>query len=221
MLKPLKKKFRQIKKLPSWVYYPPALMVSAAKSFMRLKLVDPTGSMDMAKLPYITVTWHNRLLFFPTAFPKQYRLRTYALVSPSRDGQYVADFISRFGVRTVRGSTNKRAASALLEAIKVLGEGCNLSVTPDGPRGPRHKMSMGPIALSSLTGFPILPVSVNASSYWELPTWDGFQIPKPWARLELRIGAPIQVPKGQDDAALETWRQKAGKALMDISVFGG
>ena len=195
-------------------------MIKFATVCMRLRLEDPNGAVDPSKIPYITVTWHNRLLFFPAVFPLPYRRKTFALVSPSRDGQYVTDFISHFGVRTVRGSSNKRAGAALLEAMSVLERGCNLSVTPDGPRGPRYVMSQGPVILASKTGFPILPASVNASAYWELPTWDKFQIPKPWARLELRIGTPIRVPKELDDAGLEEWRLTAEKSLMDVSVFG-
>ncbi len=214
------KKYRKIKKLPNWFYFVPAQLVRFIVLCMRPRFVDPSGAVDLDKLPYITVTWHNRLLFFPSVFPQEYRSRTYALVSPSRDGQYVTDFISQFGIKTVRGSSNKRSVGALLESLRVLEQGGSVSMTPDGPRGPRYKMSLGPIALASKTGFPILPISVNATRFWEVPTWDRFQIPKPWGRLELRIGSPIKVPKDLDDSGLEEWRMTAEKALMAISEFG-
>jgi lysophospholipid acyltransferase (LPLAT)-like uncharacterized protein len=213
----IKHAFRQKKKLPDWMFIPPALLLRCLKALMRTEIVDPGGRMDPSTYPYVTVTWHNRLLFFPAMFPKQARTRTTALISASRDGQYVADLVKRFGIESVRGSSSRRGAMALDGAIKHLERGRNVSVTPDGPRGPRYEMSLGPIALASKTGVPILPVAVNYSSYWELKSWDRFQIPKPWAKITLVLGDPIEIPRGLSKEEMEPWRKTVQEKLDAIS----
>ena len=78
-------------------------------------------------------------------------------------------------------------------------------------------MSRGPIHLASETGVRILPISVNYSSYWELGSWDRFQIPKPWAKITLRLGEPVIIPPNLTDDELEKWRQEVQRRLNEIS----
>ena len=213
----LKKKFRQIKKLPTWLFIPPVLLLRFMKLCMRTEIVDPNGCMDVKTYPYITITWHNRLMFFPVMFPKFARRKTAALISASRDGQYIADVVKLFGIRSVRGSSSRRGAVALKGALECLQDKCNLSMTPDGPRGPRYKMSKGPVIMASKTGFPVLPVSVNYSSCWELKSWDRFQIAKPWAKVTLVLGDPINIPSDLSDDEVEEWRRVLEEKLNAIS----
>ncbi|HJO94038.1 MAG TPA: lysophospholipid acyltransferase family protein [Victivallales bacterium] len=217
-MKNITKSYRQIKKLPDWWYIPISLIMKLMKTcFMKTSTIDPYDCINMDKIPYITVTWHNRLLYFPAMFEKKYRKRTFALVSPSRDGQYVTDLVKQFGVRSVRGSSSKRGCIALHEALRVLKGGNNLSVTPDGPRGPKYKMSKGPIMLASKTGYPILPLSINASRYWELKSWDNFRIPKPFCKISLVAGKSIEIPPDLSDEEMEKWRLYVEEKLMEIS----
>ena len=217
MLKYLKKKFRNIKKLPNFLFMIPVSAVKLAKICMRTEVIDPHRHVDPEKFPYISVTWHNRLLFFPVMFTMPIRKKTVAMVSASRDGQYVTDICRLFGIQSVRGSSSKKGFIAFNDALRFLKDGCNISITPDGPRGPRYKMSKGPIALASKTGYPVLPVSINYSSYWELRSWDKFQIPKPWAKVSLVLGDPIKIPGDVSEEELEKWRKTVEDALNAIS----
>jgi lysophospholipid acyltransferase (LPLAT)-like uncharacterized protein len=217
MLKYLKKKFRNIKKLPNFLFIIPVSAVKLSKLCMRTELVDPFKCIDPDKFPFITVTWHNRLLFFPVMFTRPIREKTVAMVSASRDGQYVTDICRLFGIKSVRGSSSKKGFIAFNDALKFLKDRCNISITPDGPRGPRYKMSRGPIVLASKTGYPVLPVSINYSAYWEIRSWDRFQIPKPWAKVSLVLGEPIKIPDNISDADIEKWRKTAEDALNAIS----
>jgi len=214
--KAFKKKFRNIKKFPGWVFLPAVILIKTLKLCMRKKIVDPNKYIN-TDTPLVSVTWHNRLLFFPAMFPFKTRKRTVAIVSPSRDGQYVTDIVSFFGIKSLRGSSFKRGCPVLLEAKDSIKKGFNVSFTPDGSRGPRYKMSKGPVFLASLTGAPVVPVSINASSYWELKTWDKFQIPKPWAKLTLVMGNGITVPPDLDEEGLEKWRAIVEERLMAIT----
>jgi len=136
MKKGLKYYFRQFKRPPLWLFAFPVFFIRMFKFFMRRAVVDPENCLNVDTYPYITVTWHNRLLFFPALFPSYARKRTVAMISASRDGEYVANIVKLFGIGTVRGSTSRRGANALRESISKLKSGVNVSMTPDGPRGP-------------------------------------------------------------------------------------
>ena len=185
--------------------------------FMRFNIHDPNGSMNPETYPYVTVLWHNRLLFVATLFPKYAREKTYAMISASRDGEYIANIVRLFGVRTVRGSSSRKGAEALRGSMNVLREGANLIMTPDGPRGPCYRLSKGPIILASKTGFPILPLGINYSSYWELKSWDKLRIPKPWAKIDLIIGNPVIIPPELSDDETEEWRSRVEGLLNTVS----
>jgi hypothetical protein len=217
MFKYLKKKFRNIKKLPSFLFFLPVLFIKLSKICMRTEVIDPHKHVCPEKFPYISVTWHNRLLFFPVMCTMPVRKKTVAMVSASRDGQYVTDICRLFGIQSVRGSSSKKGFIAFNDALRFLKDGCNISITPDGPRGPRYRMSKGPIALASKTGYPVLPASINYSSYWELRSWDRFQIPKPWAKVSLVLGEPIKIPDNLSNADIEKWRKTVEDALNAIS----
>jgi len=213
----LKKMFRKIKKFPRWIYVPPVFLLHLTKLLlMRTEIRDPHNYMENIS-GAVTVTWHNRLMFFPVMFPSRLRRRTVAIVSPSRDGQYIVDLISIFGIRSLRGSSNKRGMQVQLEAIKAIKEGYFVSFTPDGPRGPKYHMNKGPVHLASCNGVPLIPISINYSNYWQIRSWDNFQIPKPFAKIILVIGERLDIPPDLTSEQLEEYRAQAERALMSIT----
>ena len=214
----LKQKFRQIKKLPDWVYKPIVWLLLLWRSTLRREIVDESGEVTNPKPPAIGVTWHNRLPFFPLLFPENLRKMTCAVISASRDGQYIADLAGQMGVRSIRGSSRKKGYSALhgvLEAIEAKNFVC---FTPDGPRGPRYRMSPGPIYAASKLGVPIVPLAINYSSCWELNSWDRFQIPKPFSKVSVHLGKKIFVPPDLSSEELEKYRVLVEKRLNEVSL---
>jgi lysophospholipid acyltransferase (LPLAT)-like uncharacterized protein len=207
----------KIKKTPVWLFIPLVLLIKFLKLCMNTHVHDPHNCLDASAFPFITVTWHNRLLFFPAMFPRYARKRTAAMVSASRDGQYLANFLKLFDLQAVRGSSSKKGAAALRESISCLEKGNNVSITPDGPRGPRYKLGRGAILLASKTGAPVVPVAINSSSYWEVKSWDRFRFPKPWSRMDLVIGAPVNIPPDLTGDEMEKWRLLVEKQLNEIS----
>ena len=213
----LKQKFRSVKKLPGWIYWFPAVLHRIIfRCFYRFEIVDPMGYRSTGR-GMIGLAWHNRLLFFPVLFPPETRRHTMAVISASRDGQYIADFASQFGLESLRGSSTRGGAAAQLGAVQAIRAGKNVIFTPDGPRGPRYVIKRGPVQLASLTGAKIVPLAINASSCWSLHSWDGFQIPKPFSKLTLVIGEGIDVPPGLDDSGIEVWRKKVEEALLAVT----
>ena len=99
-----------------------------------------------------------------------------ALISASGDGAWLAAFIQQLGMRPVRGSRYNRGAQAVRELMKVLADGGDIAVTPDGSRGPMYDMKAGAVAVALKTGAPIVLLSFNFNGAWRLKSWDRFYI---------------------------------------------
>lgn len=115
------------------------------------------------------------------------------LISRHQDGTYLSDAAMMVGMTPVRGSTSRGGAEAIKQLIDQ--PDLHVCITPDGPRGPRRVMKEGIVYLASRTGRPIVPTCVTASSYWSLPgNWSDMLIPKPFSKVLLLAGPPIEVP---------------------------
>lgn len=145
--------------------------------------------------------WHGQML----PLVAEHRRPTTVLISDHRDGEIITQIVGSFGCRAVRGSSSKGAARALLQLSRTLSDGHDIAISPDGPRGPRHSFAPGALVLSQRTGSPIVLLASHASRVWRLKTWDGFEIPKPFARVTVAYGDPFIVG-GADvrEAALDT-----------------
>ena len=75
-----------------------------------------------------------------------------------------------------------------------LKEGGVLTFTPDGPRGPTHKVQPGVILMAEKSGAPIVPIGVSASRRWLAKSWDSYMIPQPFTRAYMLVGEPVHVP---------------------------
>lgn len=148
------------------------------------------------KQGYVIALWHGQL--FPLAFYMRDR-GIVVLVSGSRDGEIIARVNARFGYRGIRGSSSKGGREALIEMIAALKRGDAVAVTPDGPRGPPHKFQPGALIASMRAQAPIVPYVMKADRVWRFKSWDGFQVPKPFARVTIVYGEPTVV--GGESAA--------------------
>ena len=144
--------------------------------------------------PLVAVVWHGRLL--PVAF-RHRREGVGVLVSRHRDGGYLAGVAARWGYRVVRGSTRRGGAAGLRGIVRLLEEGHDIAVTPDGPQGPAEQVQSGAVAAAQHACAPIVPIAAAADRGWWVESWDRFLVPKPFARVRLAYGAPIAVGPGE------------------------
>lgn len=170
----------------------------------------------------IFVVWHNRLALSAAMYQLYVRAfnskrRMAAMVSASRDGGMLAQILEGFGIEPVRGSSSRRGAQALIEMTTCAERGLDLAITPDGPRGPRYEAQDGVIVTAQLTGLPILPASYHLNWKIRLRSWDGFQIPLPFARCDVVLAEPITVPRDISDEERESLRKQLERKLREIS----
>jgi len=159
--------------------------------------------------------WHARLL--PLVFTHRGRGAA-VLVSRHRDGELITRIIRKLGYVAGRGSSTRGGDAGVREMIEWAERKHLLGISPDGPRGPAQRVKPGLVYLASRTGFPILPVAAAARPCWRLRSWDGFRIPKPFARVLFGYGAPIRVAADLDRDALERKRLEVEAAITHLTA---
>jgi len=103
----------------------------------------------------------------------------------------------------------------MIQMIRAVRAGKSAAFTVDGPRGPIYEAKPGALLLAEKAGADILPFSISLDRYWELPSWDRIQIPKPWARANVVIGRRISVNIRGDET--NTFQETLQLSLDDLS----
>ena len=181
---------------------------------LRVKWHDGGTFYDRERKPVILCIWHNRLLGSILA---DWRARrrchlVKVLTSASKDGGWLAAMARRFTLGAVRGSSSRRGAAALIELSRAIGEGNDIVITPDGPRGPNYSIAPGIIHLAGHADARIVPVKVGFTSFWRIGRkWDALWIPKPFSRLTLEFLEPLDI--SSDGNALEAETQRLATVM--------
>ena len=169
----------------------------------------------------IIAFWHNRIFLLPFLYKKLWssrqRDKVVVLVSASKDGEKLVRVLETFDLICVRGSSSRRGSEALREMTRLINDGYDAGITPDGPRGPKYQVAPGVVSLAQLAGVPILPVSWDVSRKITLKSWDQFMIPLPFARATLRLAPPITIATDADAQHREDKRLELETVLKSLS----
>ena len=174
-----------------------------------------------AAIPYmkgednaIFAFWHGRMMMCPTIEPHARKM--HVLISHHRDGQLISEVISHFGESTISGSSSRGGMAAVKEILRVLKNGDNVSITPDGPRGPIQIVQPGVVTTARLAGKPVLPVTFSTSHCKRMRSWDRFMLAYPFGRIVFYVGAPIPVARDIDAAGEEAARFAIEHAMNEL-----
>ncbi|MCI5165295.1 MAG: DUF374 domain-containing protein [Candidatus Electrothrix sp. GM3_4] len=157
--------------------------------------------------------WHYSVFYM------LYHLRQYpgvAMVSASKDGEYIARVAGFLGFETVRGSANRFGVRALKGMVDHVKQGKNAGIVADGSQGPALKMQPGAIMLAAKSGSPIIPVVWAAKRYKTFNSWDYSVIPMPFSPIILQYGDPIYVESKLTSARVEEYRQQVEIAMNSM-----
>ncbi len=141
-----------------------------------------------------------------------------AMVSSSKDGEYISRLANKFGLETVRGSRNKGGMAALKKMIRMMREGRNAGIVADGSQGPARVVQSGTIMLASRTGIPVLPMLWSCNRYIRFNSWDKTVIPYPFLDIQFFFGEPLDVPPKIKSDAFEKYRIILEQRLNDMYV---
>lgn len=172
-----------------------------------LRAQSPSGAL-------IFVFWHNRVLMLSYTHRGQ---NVQVLRSGSRDGQLIAAANRRLGYGMPAGSGSRGGASGLRKLVLSARAGLDTGITVDGPRGPRGHFHGGALHLAALSGCPLVPVTISSPSMKRFGTWDRTLLPWPFARVDLRYGEAVRVPRNADAAAMEALRKQFEARLQSFS----
>ncbi len=166
-----------------------------------------------AGTPAIGSFWHYGILYILYLFRKESGV---AMVSASRDGEYISRIVERLGKETVRGSRKKGGMQAIIKLIRAVRKGKNAILVADGSRGPARMAQAGSLVLAAKTGVPILPLAWSCNRYKRFGSWDGTAVPLPFSRVDFFYGEPLLVPSALADDQLEEYRLELEKRLNDL-----
>jgi lysophospholipid acyltransferase (LPLAT)-like uncharacterized protein len=148
--------------------------------------------------------WHGRILPGTIYFKRR---GIVVITSDNFDGEWIARIITKFGYGTARGSSSRGARKALLQMVRDVRQR-PVAFTLDGPRGPARVAQPGAVWLAKVTGNPIIPFHLESNRHWTLGSWDGTQIPKPFATVALVFAPPVTVAAEAADEALDAANER-------------
>lgn len=173
--------------------------------------VDTINGTDV---PRIYVFWHEYILV-PLYLRGHSNMAM--LLSRHRDADVLARVAHHMGFDCVRGSTNRGATTALLDMAR-RGRHMHLTITPDGPRGPRRQLAIGPVYLASRLGLPIVPLGFGIDRPWRMKSWDRFAVPRPFSQVRGIVGPEVRIPADLDRDQLELQRQSVEGLMNDLTL---
>jgi lysophospholipid acyltransferase (LPLAT)-like uncharacterized protein len=164
---------------------------------------------------FLYCIWHDQIVM--TVFFNR-PCRVAGLVSRHQDGSYLADAMRLVGVTPVRGSSSRGGAQAMRQMFDAARE-LHISITPDGPRGPRRRVKEGIVYLASRSGRPIVPVALACQRAWRIRgSWTDMLIPRPFTTAFAIAGEPIHVPAGQSREQLVEYTARVQAAMDGLQI---
>jgi lysophospholipid acyltransferase (LPLAT)-like uncharacterized protein len=161
--------------------------------------------------PILVAFWHEHILLSPFIFRKLMGdEKISVIISKHFDGQIIAKTVENFGIGYIKGSSTRGGIKALKESFKLLDNKECVAITPDGPKGPRHSVADGIVAISQKKKVPIVAFSYTASSFWRLNSWDKFLIPKPFSTIKLYASEPFYLDDLSTDDAKDLIKERLG-----------
>jgi len=161
----------------------------------------------------IYIFWHENILL-PLFLRGHSNI---AMLLSRHEDANILDRVARMmGFGVVRGSTFNGGSVALRQLAERAREE-NLTITPDGPRGPRRRLAPGCVFLASTLGIPIVAMGLGYARPWRFGTWDRFALPRPWSRARGVISRAIRMPPELDRDGIERHRAGLERLLTHLS----
>lgn len=165
--------------------------------------------------PKIFASWHGRQYCF---LHMTDRSKLSLLISKSNDGHIITNVVERMGFSVIRGSASRGGMTAVRHMLEALNNGTSVAFTVDGPRGPIYDVKIGLIKLAQMSGAPIIPIiPATRTRIIVSPSWDKYNLPFYFSRIDYHYGDPIYIDKDADDEQLEQYRLDVRDTMRNIT----
>tara|TARA_B100001758_G_scaffold22882_1_gene15979 strand:+ start:740 stop:1420 length:681 start_codon:yes stop_codon:yes gene_type:complete len=173
-------------------------------SNIKYENIDSPKKYWQNKKPFILAFWHGQLMTFSYTWKINKKLNI--LASSHSDGRFGASIARYFKVNNIPISSDGNNLS-LRPIFKILNSNNYIAITPDGPRGPKEKVSEGIIKIAKISKVPIIPVGFGSSKNFCLKSWDSFLITLPFSKCRIVWGDSITIPENLEDQEIATYKK--------------
>ena len=172
-------------------------------STWKIKLLN-----DIPKNPAVIAFWHCDMLSIWKLFAKK---NVYAIVSMNKDGEILSHLLLKWKYKLVRGSSSKNGKKIIQEIIELKDNNYFL-ITPDGPRGPKHKCKAGAFVIAQRKQIPLYFVKCEIG-YKKIFTksWDNFILPLLFSKIKIEFSERIDIP-------VEFSRENVSQLINNINI---
>lgn len=182
------------------------------------------GLLHVAR-PVLIVVWHGKGLL-PVFFLQGLPLVVYS--SHPREGKipalshYVRQLtlasLEHLGYRVLDAARFPSESRGVIRFLQFMERGRGGVIAADGPAGPVFRAKPGAAYVAKKTGVALVPVGAAIRDAVALDSWDRFEIPRPFTKAALVIGAPIDVPEDVNEAGLGALSRHLEEALNDLTA---
>lgn len=169
---------------------------------------------------FVLAFWHGSMLV-PWYINRG--LRFSALVSRSKDGTLLERILCKWNYNVVRGSSNDGGSQALKTLLQEASSGRPVSITPDGPKGPYHKLKAGAVVVAKRAGIPLILLGVGFKKKRNLNSWDKFEVPGFFTSVNLFFSDPVcidnQLSYEETTKLIELCEQKLNNLQEEAGKF--
>ena len=173
-------------------------------SNIKYENIDSPTKYWQNKKPFILAFWHGQLMTFSYTWKINKKLNI--LASSHSDGRFGASIARYFKLNNIPISSDSNNLS-LRPIFKILNSNNYIAITPDGPRGPKEKVSEGIIKIAKISKVPIIPVGFGSSKNFCLKSWDSFLITLPFSKCRIVWGDSITIPENLEDQEIATYKK--------------
>ncbi len=181
------------------------LLISFIASTWNIKIIG-----NVPNKPAIIAFWHGLMLpvwkYFSLFEPT-------AIVSPSKDGELLAQLLKKWNYKLIRGSSDKKSKETMNRLVD-LAKNELVLITPDGPRGPTHKFKAGAVVSAMRANVALCLCTVQIK--WKIiirKSWDNFTFPLPFSTITLKISSPIFISQDTSRIEIDNLIKKAENLL--------
>lgn len=168
-------------------------VTSLCRSLKIIKMnYDVIENLKVENQNYVLAFWHGTMIL-PWYLHGSADFA--ALTSKSRDGDLLAKILKNWKYQVVRGSSSTGGDVALGIMVDYAKNKYSIAITPDGPRGPKHKFKAGAVITAKKSGIPIVLAGVGFKKKKFLSNWDKFEIPYFFSTAKIIYSDPIYIDK--------------------------
>lgn len=166
---------------------------------------------------YVAAFWHGSMLTGWFLNKPAGGSRVSALVSQSKDGEFLSTVLERWNYVMIRGSSHIGGKEAMLLMMEEVENGSSLAITPDGPRGPKREMKMGAVRIAQKAGVPLVLIGIAPKKKKNLKSWDAFEIPLPFSSVIAVYSEPVTIPGNLEGEPLNEFKRMMEVRLNELT----